>query len=173
MEQVILVDEDDNEIGTMEKLEAHQAGVLHRAFSVVLFNSQGEMLIQRRARSKYHSAGLWSNACCSHPRPGEPTKDAVVRRLREELGVDTAPEFSFKFKYKVLFSNDLIEHELDHVYVGTYDGSPQIDEGEISEWKYIDPLELGKQVDENPEEYSHWFKIILRQPKILELTNAH
>lgn len=161
MEKVILVDEHDREIGTMEKMEAHRLGKLHRAFSVVVFNSSGEMLIQKRASEKYHSAGLWSNACCSHPRPGEEIETAVRRRLREELGIDINPEFSFKFIYSVRFPNNLIEHELDHVFVGTYDGEPTINKKEASDWKFIDPKTLATQINFEPESFTHWFKIIL------------
>jgi len=172
VEHVILVDSNDNEVGTMEKMEAHRKGVLHRAFSVLLFNSDGEMLIQKRASSKYHSGGLWSNTCCSHPRPGEPMEEAVNRRLREELGVESSPIFSFKFEYKVKFSNDLIEHELDHVYVGSFDGEPKINENEISDWKFVDTNKLNSEIQSHPHKYSHWFKIILNRPEIMELTKA-
>lgn len=172
MEQVILVDSNDNELGTMEKMEAHRKGVLHRAFSVLLFNSSGEMLIQKRASSKYHSGGLWSNTCCSHPRPAESMEDAVGRRLEEELGIVSNPTFAFKFEYKIQFSNNLIEHELDHVYIGSFDGEPQINESEISDWKFIDTNDLKNKVQSHPHEYSHWFKIILSRPEILELTKT-
>src|SRR5690349_19964529 len=118
MEQVILVDEHDREIGLMEKMEAHRKGVLHRAFSVVLFNSKGEVLLQKRSKNKYHSAGLWTNACCSHPRPNEPLQVAVKRRLQEEMGIDVDPQYLYKFLYQVELQNNLIEHELDHVFIG-------------------------------------------------------
>ncbi|MEQ8426067.1 MAG: isopentenyl-diphosphate Delta-isomerase [Cyclobacteriaceae bacterium] len=161
MDRVILVDEWDNEIGTMEKLEAHQKGALHRAFSVLLFNSKGEMLLQKRAKNKYHSGGLWSNACCSHPRPGEEMQKAVSRRLKEELGVDLNPIFSYKFIYNVVFTNSLIEHEFDHVFVGTFDGSPKINKKEIDEWKFVNQKELEDHVNTNPNQFTHWFKMIL------------
>src|SRR5687768_14610065 len=136
MEQVILVDNDDNAIGTMEKMEAHQKGCLHRAFSVILYNSQGDMLIQKRSAAKYHSAGLWTNACCSHPLPGENIKDATRRRLKEELGIDVSTEFRYKFIYKANLDGGLIEHELDHVFTGLFDGRPHINEDEVSDWKF-------------------------------------
>jgi len=161
MDRVILVDERDNEIGTMEKLEAHQKGVLHRAFSVLLFNSKGEMLLQKRAKNKYHSGGLWSNACCSHPKPGEEMQEAVRRRLKEELGVDLKPTFSYKFIYNVAFTNSLIEHEFDHVFVGTFDGSPKVNRNEIDEWKFVDQKVLEDQVNTNPNQFTYWFKMIL------------
>lgn len=161
MEQIILVDTRDNEIGLMEKMEGHRKGVLHRAFSVLIYNSKGEMLIQKRAKGKYHSGGLWSNACCSHPRPGEPMDGAVSRRLMEELNINLKPHFSHKFIYKIKFSNDLIEHEYDHVYVGTYEGEPTINKDEIEDWKYINRDELKRDIEKNPSHYSHWFKLIL------------
>src|SRR5688572_12077294 len=114
MEQVILVDENDKEIGTLEKIEAHRKGLLHRAFSVLLFNSKGELLLQKRSSKKYHSAGLWTNTCCSHPKPGESVKEAASRRLQEEMGVNSNPEFAYSFIYKTELENGLIEHEFDH-----------------------------------------------------------
>src|SRR5690348_5807899 len=120
MEQVVLVNEEDQEVGTMEKMEAHRRGVLHRAFSVFIFNKQGEMLLQQRAQEKYHSGGLWTNACCSHPRPGEEVSEGAGRRLVEELGFETELQPVFNFVYKANFENGLIEHEFDHVYFGTY-----------------------------------------------------
>ena len=150
----------------MEKMEAHKKGALHRAFSVLLYNSKGEMLVQKRAFDKYHSGGLWSNACCSHPRPGETMASAVNRRLKEELGVDLHPDFSFKFIYNIKFPNQLVEHELDHVFIGTFDGEPKINENEIAEFRYVDPAELKIQIEENPDSYSHWFKLILNRAEI-------
>jgi isopentenyl-diphosphate delta-isomerase len=163
MDEVILVNEHDQQIGTMEKLEAHRKGVLHRAFSVMIENSKGEILIQKRAKSKYHSGGLWSNACCSHPKPGEKTEEAVSRRISEELGIELAPTFSYKFIYEVTFSNKLIEHELDHVFVTTYDGIPKINKAEVEDWKFVAPQQLLNQIEENPDQYTHWFKIILTE----------
>jgi len=166
MERVVLVNELDQEIGTMEKMEAHKKGALHRAFSVLLYNSKGEMLVQKRALDKYHSGGLWSNACCSHPRPGESMASAVNRRLKEELGVDLHPDFSFKFIYNIKFPNQLVEHELDHVFIGTFDGVPKINKNEIAEFMYIDPVELKNQIEKNPDGFSHWFKLILNRTEI-------
>ncbi len=163
MDEVILVNEQDQQIGTMEKLEAHRKGVLHRAFSVMIENSKGEILIQKRAKSKYHSGGLWSNACCSHPMPGEKTEEAVSRRVQEELGIELAPTFSYKFIYEVTFSNQLIEHELDHVFVATFDGMPKINKAEVEDWKFVDPQYLLNQIEENPDQYTHWFKTILAE----------
>ena len=124
MEKIILVDEHDNAIGTMEKMEAHRRGVLHRAFSIILFNSNGEILLQKRSKSKYHSGGLWTNTCCSHPLPNESIQDATRRRLKQEMGIDLQPEFAFKFIYKTPLDQNLIEHEYDHVFIGTFDGDP-------------------------------------------------
>lgn len=161
MEHVILVDDQDNEIGTMEKIEAHRKGLLHRAFSVLLFNSKGEMLIQKRAMKKYHSAGLWTNACCSHPRPQEHIREASRRRLREEMGIDMQPEFVYKFVYKTTLEDELIEHEYDHVFIGTFDGLPNANTEEVEAWKFIDLDTLRKDVWRNPERYSYWFRLIL------------
>lgn len=163
MEEVILVNEQDEEIGTMEKMEAHRKGVLHRAFSVMIENSKGEILIQKRAKSKYHSGGLWSNACCSHPRPGEKTNKAVARRIREELGIELEPTFLYKFIYEVSFPNNLIEHELDHVFVAQFDGIPKINQNEVEDWKFVELQQLLNQIEENPDQYTHWFKTILTE----------
>lgn len=163
MEQVILVDSEDNEIGLMEKMEAHRKGVLHRAFSVLLFNSKGEMLIQKRASSKYHSGGLWSNACCSHPRPGELMEDATQRRIREELGVISVPRFLYKFQYQKALDNNLIEHELDHVYAGVFDGVPSPDKNEVEEITFINPQELLVDITRNPHNYTFWLALIAKR----------
>ena len=147
MEYVILVDTDDREIGKMEKMQAHEEACLHRAFSVFLFNDQGEMLIHRRALEKYHSGGLWTNACCSHPRPGEKTEAAAHRRLQEELGMDCPIEEQFDFLYKRSLDHGLTEHELDHVFTGTYQQLPDFNPAEIyTEWFRIVCLEYGSQI---------------------------
>ncbi len=159
-EFVILVDENDTEIGVMEKMEAHKKGLLHRAFSFFVFNSKGEMLIQRRAFSKYHSQGLWTNACCSHPRPNEPVEAAAERRIWEEMGIQVSALFLFHFIYKAEVAHGLTEHELDYVFIGQYDGEPNPDPEEVSEWKYIDMQSLKQFVSLNPENYTIWFKII-------------
>ena len=157
--EVILVDHNDNEIGAMDKLQAHQENRLHRAFSVFIFNMKGEMLIHRRALEKYHSPGLWSNTCCSHPSPGESIEEATKRRLMEEMNLVADLEFVFKFKYQVSFDNELHEHEIDHVYYGVTDQRPLPNEYEVCEFKYISITDLIKDVKEKPEKYTEWFKM--------------
>ena len=159
MDEVILVDSDDNFIGTMEKMKAHQTGELHRAFSIYLINDKGNFLLQRRAADKYHSAGLWTNACCSHPRPDETTMAAAIRRLDEEMGIVTSLNHIYHFTYKVEFDNGLIEHELDHVYLGTFNDSPKPNPKEVMEWKYMSTNDIIKDVEEHPENYTEWFKM--------------
>lgn len=166
MEQVILVDEHDRVVGTMEKLEAHRKGVLHRAFSVILFNDEGKLLLQKRSRNKYHSSGLWTNTCCSHPLPGETMDAAARRRLRQEMGIDLQPVFSHRFIYKAALDHDLIEHELDHVYIGTFNGSPEINLNEVEDWKYVDLQWLKEDMQRNASDYTAWFKLIVHHPEI-------
>jgi isopentenyl-diphosphate delta-isomerase len=166
MEEVVLVNEQDVELGTMEKLEAHEKGILHRAFSVILVNSEGEILLQKRAAKKYHSAGLWTNTCCSHPRPGESVEAAAVRRLKEELGINTRPKLAYSFVYKVALENNLIEHELDHVLIGKFDGAPIINPEEIEDWKHMSVDDLRNDILSNPSYYTHWFKLILNHPEL-------
>lgn len=161
-EQVILVDENDNEIGTEEKLKAHKEGKLHRAFSIFVFNSKGEMMIHRRAKAKYHSGGLWTNTCCSHPRPGEELSGAVHRRLKEEMGFDCGLKEVFNFTYKVNFGK-LFEHEVDHVFVGEFNGKPTPDPEEVDDWKWVGVEELKKDMKANPDKYTYWFKIALEE----------
>ena len=168
---VILVDEDDCQIGTMEKMEAHRKGLLHRAFSVLLFNSKGELLLQKRAKTKYHSGGLWTNSCCSHPFPDENVEVAANRRLKEELGIDVQPKFLYKFIYKVNLDTDLIEHEVDHVLMALFDGEPTINEEEVEDWKYVYITELLRDVQLNPNAYTPWLKLILTY-KELALASA-
>jgi isopentenyl-diphosphate Delta-isomerase len=163
MEEVILVDERDNQIGTMEKMEAHRQGRLHRAFSVLLYNSAGEILLQKRAANKYHSAGLWTNTCCSHPLPGERIEDAAARRLKEEMGIDLRPAYSFTFLYKAALDKNLTEHELDHVFVGTFDGKPNVNASEVDGWKFVNVDWLRDDMQKNPEKYTAWFKIIMER----------
>ena len=163
MDMVILVDKDDKEIGKMNKLEAHQKGLLHRAFSVLLFNDKGEMLLQKRASGKYHSGGLWTNTCCSHPRPGEAVPYAAKRRLMEEMGIDLQPEFVYKFLYHTPLDKNLVEHELDHVFKGIYNGTPDVNPLEVEDWKYVGIEELKLDMEENPEDYTVWFKIIMTE----------
>lgn len=163
---VVLVDEKDNEIGTREKLSAHLSGELHRAISVFIFNSEKKMLLQRRALNKYHSGGLWTNACCSHPHPGETTMNAAKRRLREEMGMkEEMLKYVFNFTYKAFLDNDLIEHELDHVFIGKTDDIPVPNTDEVNEWKYISVSELEEDLKENPAVYTHWFKLIFERLK--------
>jgi len=166
MTRVILVDANDKQIGTMEKMEAHEKGLLHRAFSVLIFNSKGEMLLQKRAASKYHSGGLWTNTCCSHPEPNESVESAGKRRLREEMGIDVQPTFSYKFTYKTSLDKNLIEHEIDHVLAAHYDGEPIINEHEVEDWKYASIDELQIDVQHNPEIYTKWFKLILAHKEL-------
>ena len=149
-EQVILVNENDQEIGSREKMAAHRDGELHRAFSVFVFNGEGQMLLQRRAEAKYHSGGLWTNTCCSHPRPGESTEAAAHRRLQEEMGFDCDLEEVFQFTYYAKLDNELFEHEYDHVFVGTFEGTPTPNPAEVSAYKWIGVEELKRDVQENP-----------------------
>jgi len=158
-EEVILVDESDQPLGTMEKMEAHRRAVLHRAFSVFIFNSRGEMLLQQRAPEKYHSAGLWTNACCSHPRPGEDTREAAIRRLREELGFTTALEELFHFTYKSEFDNGLTEYEFDHVFVGTYDEAIHADIAEVSDFRYASIEKIREHLQHEPDKFTSWFHL--------------
>ncbi|GMQ83231.1 MAG: isopentenyl-diphosphate Delta-isomerase [Rhodothermia bacterium] len=163
MEEVILVDSDDRELGSAEKLRAHQEGLLHRAFSVFIFDSDGRMLIQRRAFAKYHSGGLYTNACCSHPRPGELTIDAAHRRLREEMGFDCELDWAFSFLYEAEFENGLVESEYDHVFLGEYKGEVFPDKDEVADWRWIEPTELRRWLGEKPVEFTPWFKLSLER----------
>ncbi len=158
-DHVILVDSNDHEIGVMPKLEAHQKGELHRAFSVFLFNSKGQLLLQQRAAEKYHSAGLWSNTCCSHPLPGEKIIDGGSRRLMEEMGISCELTPVFNFIYQVDLDNDLTEHEYDHVLFGNFDGLPLMDPDEVQNWKYISLRDLELQLILHPENYTEWLKL--------------
>jgi|YelNatPaOPRAMG01_1025707.scaffolds.fasta_scaffold12729_2 isopentenyl-diphosphate delta-isomerase len=160
-EDVIIVDENDNEVGVKEKMEAHKEGRLHRAFSIFIFNSKGELLIQKRSRSKYHSGGLWSNTCCSHPKPGESIGDAAHRRLREEMGFDCDLKEVFHFIYRANLNNELTEYELDHVFIGRYDGEVNPNPSEVEDWKWVNINDLKKDMEQNPNKYTVWFKIAL------------
>jgi isopentenyl-diphosphate Delta-isomerase len=166
MAEVILVDTEDNAIGTMEKMEAHEKGLLHRAFSVLVFNSKGELLIQKRASSKYHSGGLWTNTCCSHPSPHESIEQAAKRRLKEEMGIEVQPTFAYKFIYKTNLDKNLIEHEVDHVLTAQFDGAPLVNEAEVEDWKYVNLKDLQSDVQINPHLYTEWFKLILKRKEI-------
>lgn len=174
-EKVILVNEYDQEVGTMEKLKAHQLGLCHRAFSVVLLNNHNEILLQQRAHSKYHSPGLWSNTCCSHPRPGEDTLAAAQRRLQEEMGIQCTLSETFSFTYKARLDNDLTEHEFDHVYLGYFSGTPNINSNEVADWKYMSLPDIRVDLVAQPDKYSYWFKILvekLQKEHIAGLTSA-
>jgi isopentenyl-diphosphate delta-isomerase len=161
MDYVVLVDSKDQAVGTMEKLEAHRIGALHRAFSIFIFNQQGEMLLQKRALSKYHSPGLWTNACCSHPKPDELLIDAANRRLLEELNMVTELSEVFDFTYHATFDNGLIEHEFDHVFFGQCSETPSFNLEEVMELKWIDWPSLLKWVAEEPNQFTPWFRIAL------------
>jgi isopentenyl-diphosphate delta-isomerase len=158
-EEVILVNEQDEQTGTIEKMEAHRKALLHRAFSVFIFNAKGEMLLQPRAMGKYHSPGMWTNACCSHPRPGEEVEDAASRRLKEEMGIETSLEKTFDFIYRTEFDNGLTEFEFDHVYVGTYNGELNPDKQEVHDYCFRSMQDIEQDLLHRPEKYSSWFKI--------------
>ncbi|MDE3235833.1 MAG: isopentenyl-diphosphate Delta-isomerase [Bacteroidota bacterium] len=166
MESVILVDEFDNETGLMEKMEAHEKAMLHRAFSVFIFNKDGDMLLQQRALTKYHSGGLWTNACCSHPRSGETTLHAAIRRLQEEMGFSTALEKVFDFIYKAGFDNGLTEYEFDHVFAGTYDGPVQVNEAEVQAYQYRSMENIYADLMVEKHHYTAWFAIAF--PKVYD-----
>lgn len=159
-EQVVLVDEKDNPIGLMPKMEAHEKAVLHRAFSVFVFNKQGALMLQQRAASKYHSPLLWTNTCCSHQRDGETNLEAGKRRLQEEMGFVTELKEIFSFVYKAPFDNGLTEHELDHVMVGYYDEAPEINIEEVEAYKWMPLEDVKNDIEKNPQYYTEWFKII-------------
>jgi isopentenyl-diphosphate Delta-isomerase len=158
---IVLVDENDNKIGEGGKNEVHAKGLLHRAFSIFVFNDKNELLLQQRAASKYHSPGLWTNTCCSHPRPGEKTIDAAHRRLQEEMGFDCKLEEIFSFVYKAELGNNLIEHEFDHVFIGYYDGKIFPDASEAGDYKWIDLEFLKNDIIKKPAIYTAWLKICL------------
>ena len=155
--QVILVDEQDAPLGVMEKMEAHRTGMLHRAFSIFIFNREGQMLLQQRAHGKYHSGGLWTNACCSHPQPGEQVQEAAERRLMEELGFNTKLEKVFDFLYKAGLDNGLTEHEFDHVFVGIYNGPINYNTDEVMHIEYKTLDEIKASLGEDPSRYTAWF----------------
>ncbi|MHA4843846.1 isopentenyl-diphosphate Delta-isomerase [Flavitalea antarctica] len=165
-QEVILVNEQDVEIGKMEKLEAHQKAVLHRAFSVFIFNKKGEMLLQQRARNKYHSAGLWTNACCSHPSPGEDTLSAASRRLIEEMGFSTALTKIFEFTYQTRFDNGLTEHEYDHVYTGVFEGTIKPNPDEVKDYCFKSLDEIEATLQSHPAKYTSWFHIAFPKVKM-------
>ena len=161
-EYVILVNEKDQEIGLMPKLEAHQKAVLHRAFSVFIFNSENELMLQKRASNKYHSPNLWTNTCCSHQRSGESNIQAGTRRLYEEMGFTTPLNEITSFIYKAPFDNGLTEHELDHIMVGYYNEDPVINSDEVEDWKWMKIEDVKNDISLNPDLYTAWFKIIFK-----------
>ena len=162
-EQVILVDKNDNQIGLMPKMEAHEKALLHRAFSVFTFNDKGQLLLQQRAANKYHSPLLWTNTCCSHQRNGETSLEAGKRRLQEEMGFTCDLEEVFSFIYKAPFDNGLTEHELDHVMVGRYNENPIINKDEVESFKWMTLEEVKDDIETNPQIYTEWFKIIFKE----------
>ncbi len=162
-EKVILVNKNDEQIGVMPKMEAHQKGVLHRAFSVFVLNDNNELMLQQRALHKYHSPGLWTNTCCSHQRVGESNIEAGTRRLQEEMGFTTALKDTISFIYKAPFDNGLTEHELDHILLGNFNGMPQINEDEVAAWKWMPLNEVKTDIQKHPELYTEWFKIIFAE----------
>ena len=162
-ENVILVDKDDKPLGLMEKMEAHKKAVMHRAFSVFIFNEEGKLMLQQRALHKYHSPGLWTNTVCSHPRNGETTEEAAHRRIVEEMGFDCSFEEAFSFIYKAEVGQGLIEHEFDHVFIGVSKLQPKINPDEVATWKYVDLQWLEDDVANNSKDYTEWFKIALER----------
>lgn len=160
-EKVILVDKHDGQIGVGEKLRTHLEGRLHRAFSIFIFNAKGELLLHKRSKTKYHSAGLWTNTCCSHPRPGESVKEAAHRRLKEEMGFDSELVQGFSFIYKAKLNNNLVEHEFDHVLIGKFDGRINPNPEEVESWKWVGIDELKIDIQNNPEKYTFWLRAAL------------
>jgi isopentenyl-diphosphate delta-isomerase len=161
IEEVILVDENDRAIGTLEKLRAHQEGILHRAFSIFVFDSTGRLLLQRRSSTKYHSANLWSNTCCGHPTPGESVSVAAHRRLKEEMNFDCELRESFRFTYRVRLDRSLFEHEYDYVLVGEYNNDPVPDVKEVSDWMWISIDELKADMQTNYRDYTYWLRCLI------------
>jgi len=162
-EKVVLVNEQDEQIGVMPKMEAHEKAVLHRAFSVFIFNDKGELMLQQRALHKYHSPGLWTNTCCSHQREGESNIAAGLRRLQEEMGFTTPLKETTWFIYKAAFDNGLTEHELDHILVGNFNGVPIVNKDEVASWKWMGLEEVKNDISQNPDIYTAWFKIIFEK----------
>ena len=163
VEYVLLVNKNDQPLGTMEKITAHEKGELHRAFSVFVFNNRGELMLQRRATEKYHSGGLWTNTVCSHPKAGEDVAASAKRRMMEEMGFECEISKVFKFIYKSDVGDGLIEHEYDHVFFGYSDEEPNPNPEEVEGWKYVDMDWLNKDVTENPGNYTVWFRIALKE----------
>ena len=156
---MIVVNEQDEQTGVAGKLEAHKEGLLHRAFSVFIFNSKGDMLLQQRAAGKYHSGGLWTNACCSHPAPGEETAAAALRRLQEEMGFTAPLQKVFDFVYRASFDNGLTEHEFDHVFTGEYEGRIHFCGNEVMDYCYKNMGDISRSLQEQPGQYTAWFRL--------------
>ncbi|MBR9990339.1 MAG: isopentenyl-diphosphate Delta-isomerase [Gemmatimonadetes bacterium] len=169
-EHVILVTPDDVPVGVHGKQGAHVDGLLHRAFSVFVVDSSGRLLLQQRAWTKYHSAGLWSNTCCSHPRPGESTAAAAQRRLFEEMGFNCPIETAFSFVYRADVGGGLIEHEYDHVFIGRFDGDPAPDAAEVADWRWITPRELEREMRERPDRFTYWFRVAYAELRSRDLS---
>jgi len=165
IEYVMLVDEEDNEIGIMEKLQAHREALLHRAISIFIFNDKNELLLQQRAAGKYHSPLLWTNTCCSHPRPGEVLIDAAHRRLMEEMNMDCNLTHKFSFMYKAALEKDLTEHEFDHVFFGVSNSFPEPDPAEVADWRYLSFAAIDAEIALRPDDYTSWFKLMLDKIK--------
>ncbi len=170
-EQVILVDENDTPVGEMEKMAAHEQGLLHRAFSVFIFNKRDEMLLQKRAASKYHSGELWTNTCCSHPRPGENVMDAAHRKLMQEMGFDCELKEIFHFTYRAELDKGLIEHEFDHVLFGTYENDPILNPEEAEDFAWVSMQQLANDIKQNPESYTVWFRICFEKVSSLSTSS--
>ena len=170
-QKIVLVDENDKEIGIGEKLKIHREGKLHRAFSILVFNSKGELLLQKRAKNKYHSVGLWTNTCCSHPLPKESLEKAARRRLKEEMGFICPLKKFFAFIYGTKLDNDLFEYEYDHILVGKFDGEPKPNPKEVSDWKWMKIENLEKDIRTLPETYTAWFRILLEQITLRDLVS--
>lgn len=162
-ELVVLIDDKDRAIGSAPKGQAHACGQLHRALSVFVLDSRGSMLLQRRSLTKYHSSGLWSNACCSHPRPGEEVAAAAHRRLTEEMGFDCQLAPAFAFTYRATLDHGIVEHERDHVFIGRFDGSPTPNTAEVAEWRWATVQALRDDVASHPERYTAWFRLALAE----------
>lgn len=171
-QQVVLVDKNNRKIDVEEKIKAHKEGKLHRAFSIFIFNSKGELLIQQRAKTKYHSGGLWSNTVCSHPKLNETYQQAVHRRLKEEMGFDCKLKKLFCFIYNTGFQNGLIENEYDCVFIGKFDGKPKPNPKEVMNYKWISVKELKQDIIKNSNKYSIWLKIALSRIKYLQIKEA-
>jgi isopentenyl-diphosphate delta-isomerase len=170
-EQIVLIDENDVATGSADKIQAHRQGLLHRAFTIFVFNDKSQLLLQQRAMGKYHSGGLWTNTCCGHPRPGETTKDGAQRRLREEFGFTCALNKFSTFRYQTEFQNGLKENEITHLFFGRYNDKPQPDPLEIENWKWLSIDNLIQDIKRQPDNYTYWFKAIMNYADKLQVIN--